>query len=274
MTDSGPENGAEQAAGRNWSDLAPRVISAIVMAAIGATLIWVGGIWFQLGLSLIAGGMVWELSRMQEPGQGGLAAKLAVIAALTLFAATFMPQWVALVMLVIPSLAIASLLGQMRPVFIGFAAMIMVAAFAMVRLRVDFGISWLLWLVAVIVVTDVAGYFAGRMFGGPKFWPRISPKKTWSGTAAGWVGAAVIGLVFGLVLGAGAGLVVVSIAVSFASQMGDIAESAIKRRAGVKDSSNLIPGHGGLLDRFDGMLGGSLFLMLAGPYIGFPPVIG
>jgi phosphatidate cytidylyltransferase len=116
------------------------------------------------------------------------------------------------------------------------------------------------------------GYFAGRMIGGPKFWPRVSPKKTWSGTVAGWVGAALVALVFLTIPGTTAGvLIVLSVAMALASQMGDIAESAVKRATGVKDSSSLIPGHGGLMDRFDGMLGAAVFLSLAQLVIAFPP---
>ena len=127
------------------------------------------------------------------------------------------------------------------------------------------------WLLVVVVVVDVAGYFAGKVFGGPKFWPKVSPKKTWSGTAAGWVGAAVVGLCYMIFAGGGVVAITVSIAAAMAAQMGDIAESAIKRKVGVKDSSNLIPGHGGLLDRFDGMLGAALLLLIVEQFIAFPP---
>ena len=89
------------------------------------------------------------------------------------------------------------------------------------------------------MATDVAGYFAGRIIGGPKFWPAVSPKKTWSGTAAGWIAAAIVGLFFAPHLPGPT--VLLSVVLSFASQMGDAAESALKRRTGVKDSSNLIP---------------------------------
>jgi phosphatidate cytidylyltransferase len=129
----------------------------------------------------------------------------------------------------------------------------------------------MLWLIVVVVVTDVLGYFAGRMIGGPKFWPAVSPKKTWSGTIFGWIGAALVGVIFVIYTGASFELVGISIAVAMASQMGDIAESAVKRMMGVKDSSTLIPGHGGVLDRFDGMLGATVFLLLVGQFIGFPP---
>ena len=124
----------------------------------------------------------------------------------------------------------------------------------------------------MVVVTDVAGYFAGRMIGGPKFWPKVSPKKTWSGTAAGWVGAALIGALFLSFTNAGRDLIWISAVLAFASQMGDIAESALKRRMGVKDSSALIPGHGGLFDRFDGLLGAALLMLLVALIVDVPEV--
>jgi phosphatidate cytidylyltransferase len=130
------------------------------------------------------------------------------------------------------------------------------------------------WLLFVVIVTDVAGYFAGRMLGGPKFWPRVSPKKTWSGTIAGWIGAALVGWIFGALYNGGPYVIYISVAVALGSQLGDIAESAIKRHVGVKDSSSLIPGHGGLLDRFDGMLGAALLLIIIEMFVNFPPVAG
>ena len=123
--------------------------------------------------------------------------------------------------------------------------------------------TWV-WLIAVVVATDVAGCFVGKTIGGPKFWPRVSPKKTWSGTAGGWAAAACVGIAFATHAGFGFAFVVVSVLASMASQIGDIIESAVKRKFGVKDSSNLIPGHGGFLDRFDGMMGAALFVLIAG----------
>ncbi|MFP4043129.1 MAG: phosphatidate cytidylyltransferase, partial [Rhodosalinus sp.] len=87
----------------------------------------------------------------------------------------------------------------------------------------------------------------------------------------GWLGGAAVGTGFAGLTGAGTGLIAVSIAVALAAQMGDIAESAIKRHVGVKDSSSLLPGHGGLLDRFDGMLGASVFVLIAEQVVAFPP---
>jgi phosphatidate cytidylyltransferase len=125
----------------------------------------------------------------------------------------------------------------------------------------------------VVAVTDIGGYFAGRIIGGPKFWPRVSPKKTWSGTVAGWIGAGVVGWAFMAATGMGVALIGISIALSMASQMGDIAESAVKRR-GRQGQLALLPGHGGVWDRFDGMLGASLLLLVIESFTGFPSVAG
>ena len=149
--------------------------------------------------------------------------------------------------------------------------MVLLAGFGMMSVRDDLGFIWMLWLIVTVVATDALGYFAGRMIGGPKFWPAVSPKKTWAGTLFGWLGAAIVGWGFALYTGASFELVGISVAIAMASQMGDIAESAIKRLMGVKDSSSLIPGHGGVLDRFDGMLGAAVFLLIVGQIIGFPP---
>ncbi|MDB2407938.1 phosphatidate cytidylyltransferase, partial [Jannaschia sp.] len=138
----------------------------------------------------------------------------------------------------------------------------------------EFGLLWMLWLIAVVVISDVAGYFAGRMIGGPKFWPKISPKKTWSGTVAGWIGAALVGWIWAVWLNAGWETIGISVALAMMAQMGDIAESAVKRKMDVKDSSNLLPGHGGLFDRFDAMLGAALMLMIIESMTVFPAVPG
>lgn len=196
----------------NWDDLRTRVLSAIVMVAVGAGAIWAGGLVFEIMVVLAGLAMLWELRRM----------------------------------------AVRS--GQVRRGAVPYALVILLACLSLILLELRYGITPILWLVCVVVASDVAGYFAGRAFGGPKFWPAISPKKTWSGTVAGWVGAALVGLGFMLAGQGGWALVVLSPFVAFAGQMGDIAESWFKRRAGVKDSSNLIPGHGGFLDRFDALI--------------------
>jgi phosphatidate cytidylyltransferase len=141
----------------------------------------------------------------------------------------------------------------------GYAAVIAVVP-PLVREHPRLGLVALLWMFAVVWLTDIAAYFAGRRFGGPKLWPAVSPKKTWSGFLGGLGAAVAAGAVVVLVAGqfgweapVPLGAVVVASAVaSVLSQLGDLGESALKRRFGAKDSGVLIPGHGGVMDRLDG----------------------
>ncbi len=130
-----------------------------------------------------------------------------------------------------------------------------VLAFAWLRSDVEYGRVVLFWLLAVVWATDIFAYFAGRSIGGPKMAPRLSPNKTWAGLAGGAAGAMLAGGLTAMWLGAAiGGLVIVSGALAVVAQAGDVTESALKRRAGVKDSGALIPGHGGILDRVDGLM--------------------
>jgi len=249
-------------AGR-WSDLIPRILSAVVMVVVGSLEIWLGGIWFALLIAAACGGMVWELVRMVAPEQKGQALQLGGMTAAAVLGSTLLPVTWGMSLLVAPVMAgIFQMPTASRVRFGLFGLWIVCAGFAFVWLRNEMGVLWLLWLIGVVVVTDVAGYFAGKIIGGPKLWPRISPKKTWSGSSAGWLAAAGVGLAFAEPSGLGLLSVPLSVVISMASQAGDIAESALKRRMGVKDSSALIPGHGGLLDRFDGMLGAAAAFLI------------
>lgn len=250
-----------QVSGR-WSDLRTRVGSGIVMALLGGAAIWGGGLWFTALVVVVTGLMLWELARMSAPARPREAVALGLVAAASLAAVLLTPFILGLLLLLVPAT-----LGVLRPrrdrmLFWTYAMVVMLTGFGLVALREGVGVVVILWLLAVVIVSDLAGYFAGRSLGGPKFWPAISPKKTWSGTVAGWIGAALVGLGFVLAGQAGWALVTISPLVGFAGQMGDIAESWIKRRAGVKDSSNLIPGHGGVLDRFDAVAGAVVMVLL------------
>ncbi|MEO9514798.1 MAG: phosphatidate cytidylyltransferase [Paracoccaceae bacterium] len=254
-----------------WSDLAARLGSAAIMAIVGLWGIWVGGHIFHLMVAIITGLMVWELVRMLMPRNEPMTLQLGVLAGVASLIAIYLPTGLALLLLLVPGLIGFLRIDKDRTLYLVFGVLILLAGFEMMFIRDNLGFGWMGWLVLVVIATDVLGYFAGRIIGGPKFWPAVSPKKTWSGTAGGWIGAAIVGAIFAANTSVMLQVVCVSIAVSMASQMGDVAESAIKRRMGVKDSSNLIPGHGGVLDRFDGMLGASVFLLIIGQLIGFPP---
>ncbi|SFK65074.1 phosphatidate cytidylyltransferase [Shimia haliotis] len=252
--------------GGKWGDLPARMGSAAVLLTVGASAIWLGGFWFHEFVALIGGGMIWELTRLVGGGPK-VSVPMGILAAVALVLAPILPGQAVLPVLLAVVLAGVSQIKKDRLIYGAYAAGLMLACLGLILLRDVRGIYWVVWLVVVVVATDVAGYFAGRLIGGPKFWPKVSPKKTWAGTTAGWVAAAIVGLIFG-----GPPLVVLSVLTSFASQMGDVAESAIKRRAGIKDSSNLIPGHGGLLDRFDAMMAAALFVLLLGAVLGLPAV--
>lgn len=250
------------AAPGRWSDLRPRVLSAAVMVAVGAAEIWLGGVFFAALVVLLTGGMVWELARLTAPGRRNTPLIMGAVGGVSLVAALVLRGELATMALLIPSLALALTPRRDRRIAALYAAAVAVTGYALVHLRQDNGTGAILWLIAVVVASDVLGYFAGRVLGGPKFWPAVSPKKTWSGTLAGWVGAIGVGAGFWAAGVGSAGIILLSPVVAFAGQMGDIAESWVKRRAGVKDSSNLIPGHGGLLDRFDALIGATVALML------------
>ncbi len=257
------------ASGR-WDDLVTRLASGGAVAAVGLGLMWLGGLWFAGLCAVAAGIMVWELARMLGAAREAL--PLAVFSGAAIFAGAFLPPALVLPLIMLPAVAGLPRLGAHRAAWGAFTVAILLAAFGLMVLRDDHGFVWVAWLVCVVIASDVAGYFAGRAIGGPKFWPKVSPKKTWAGTIAGWIAAAVVGVAFMTATAAGAGIVGISVAVAMAGQLGDIAESALKRKSGIKDSSNLIPGHGGLFDRFDALLGASVFLLAVGQIVDFPPV--
>ena len=257
----------------NWDDLKPRVMSGIVMAVVGAGAVWAGGLWFLALVAISCGLMMWELVRMVAPDQSGIPVRLGGLACLAIILSAVLPAFYAAPLLVAPVVVGLGMVKSNRALFGPYAALVLLAGYGFVQLRQDLGLIWMLWMLLVVIASDMGGYVAGRMLGGPKFWPAVSPKKTWSGTVVGWVGAALIGLYFSSAYNLWNGLPLASVFVAFAAQMGDIAESAIKRKTGIKDSSNLIPGHGGFMDRFDGMLGASVVVVFL-VVLGFLPVAG
>ena len=245
-----------------WADLRVRVVSAAVLIVLACVEIWLGGIFFRAAVAVLVAVMIWELAGLTDAPSAAIRLGLGGLAALCLWLAPGLGAW-GWLLLLLPVAGFAVTLRRNAGLLAAYALALMVAGLGFMTLR-GHGAGMFVWLVVLVVVSDSLGYFAGRSFGGPKFWPQISPKKTWAGTVAGWCGAGVVGLVF-----AAAGVVPMAYAllsplIAFAGQMGDIAESWIKRRAGAKDSSNLIPGHGGVLDRFDALVGAMLALQLLG----------
>jgi phosphatidate cytidylyltransferase len=143
-----------------------------------------------------------------------------------------------------------------------------VASAALLRASPSYGLAAILWLFAVVWATDITAYLAGRLIGGLKLWPRVSPGKTWSGAVVGAALGALAGaLVACFVAPSGARfapLLLLGLAASVVAQLGDLGESAVKRRFGAKDSSRLVPGHGGLMDRLDGFVAAATFAAAVG----------
>ena len=138
-------------------------------------------------------------------------------------------------------------------------------ASVLVRLDSVKGFVALIFVLLIVWVTDIGGYFAGRGIGGPKLWPRVSPKKTWSGAFGGFAASLLVAVAFAACgLGKIVPLLLVAAVLSVVSACGDLFESAVKRRFDVKDSSHLIPGHGGLLDRLDGFVAAILVAWIIG----------
>jgi phosphatidate cytidylyltransferase len=269
-----------------WADLRPRMISAGVMAGVGAVEIWLGGWTFSLLVILLTALMLWELGAMTRPEaatrndrpsrapQGRSAGVLGLVGAICLSLSLLSRHDVGAALLLVPALAFALTPRRDRRLAAFWAVAAMVAGYGLITLRNEAGTAAIVWIVSVVVASDVMGYFAGRTLGGPKFWPAISPKKTWSGTIAGWLGAALVGVGFWALGYAPLGIVILSALVAFAGQMGDIVESWIKRRTGVKDSSHLIPGHGGFMDRFDAMVGAVVLVMVLSLILPLPLPFG
>lgn len=254
------------------SDLRLRVLSALVMAVIVLFATFLGGPVYRLfaaGLALLVF-HEWSTMKPTLPRDNRLLAWGALVAALVPLVLG-MPDWVVLIAIALASLlaglhALGSNAGLWNAFGIAYAAL---PALAIAALRGDTmnGLIIVLYLYAVVWATDIVAYFVGRALGGPKLAPSISPGKTWSGAAGGTVGACAAGVGLLMVMGvSGSALIfaaLLALALSVVSQAGDLFESALKRRNGVKDSGSLIPGHGGVMDRVDGLVAAALLLYAA-----------
>jgi phosphatidate cytidylyltransferase len=252
--EAAPAAGAEPGS-RN---LLMRVAAALVLAPIAIAIAFAGGWLWTVLVTLAAIGLYVEwLSIVGEARQTRVIASGvgALTAAGICFAAGRIDA--ALVVLALGFAGVALLSPERR---IWTASGFVYAAGAeiasvLVRLDQVHGFAALILILLVVWVTDIGGYFAGRGIGGPKLWPRVSPKKTWAGAVGGFVASLVIAAGFAAFgLGKIGPLLLLGAVLSIVSQLGDLFESAVKRRFGVKDSSHIIPGHGGLLDRLDGFV--------------------
>jgi phosphatidate cytidylyltransferase len=251
------EEAAPAAAEPGSRNLLMRVIAALVLAPLAIAIAYAGGWLWAILVTLAAIGLYVEWlmivgarqARVVEAGVAALAISGFCLASGRIDAA--------LVALALGLLGVTLLSPERR----GWTAAGFVYAAAaelasvLVRLDRSEGFAALILILLVVWVTDIGGYFAGRGIGGPKLWPRVSPKKTWAGAIGGFILSLAIALGFvAFGLGKIGPLLPLAALLSIVSQLGDLFESAVKRRFGVKDSSHIIPGHGGLLDRLDGFV--------------------
>lgn len=204
------------------SDLLVRFGSAIVLLAIAGSALWFGGLAF--GLLLLIGG------------------------------ALVIVEWFGLVRVMAVGLGTRAALTALGPL------LVLGATAGLWFIRDHLGVTVALWVFAMVWATDIGAYFAGRAFGGARLAPKISPSKTWSGLVGGMIAALIVGATLG-----DRGEIVgvplwIGLIMGLIAQLGDLAQSWMKRRAGVKDSGSLIPGHGGVFDRVDGLLPVALIL--------------
>jgi phosphatidate cytidylyltransferase len=249
---------AQEKVGGRRDGVLVRVLSALVLAPLAITFAYVGGWPFILFWTLAAVGVYWEWSaEILQAGRplqvaGGLA--LAISGGLAL---AQHPVW-AIGVIAAGAAAFAAFRSRETIWCAGglLYAGVVLAGPMLLRRDPHFGALALFFLFAVVWTTDILAFYGGRMLGGPKLAPAVSPKKTWSGALVGAAGGTLAGVVIaltGFTMNplAAAGL---ALLMSVVAQAGDLVESALKRRFGVKDSSRIIPGHGGLMDRLDGFL--------------------
>ncbi len=179
-----------------WADLRVRVVSATVLVVLGAIAVIAGGPVFAAMILAAVGAMIWELAGMTAP-DNTVRVAIALITPFCLGLPLMVPMPIGFVLMLLPSLGLFFTPRRDRLLIAVYALAVMLAGAGFLALRTG-GAEAFLWLVMVVVASDTMGYFAGRMIGGPKFWPHISPKKTWSGTVAGWIGAAIVGAAFAL----------------------------------------------------------------------------
>ena len=244
--------------GQGSRNLLIRVLAALVLAPAAIAIAYAGGWLWTLLVTLAAIGLYVEWLMIVGAAQQtrAVVSGVAALAAAGLSLASGRTEAALFVLAV--GLAAVALLSRERRIWTAagfFYAAAAEIASVLVRLDQLSGFAALILILLVVWATDIGGYFAGRGLGGPKLWPRVSPQKTWAGALGGFVASLAISAAFAAFgFGKTGPLLLLGAILSVVSQLGDLFESAVKRRFGVKDSSHLIPGHGGVLDRLDGFV--------------------
>ncbi|MEM0900795.1 MAG: phosphatidate cytidylyltransferase [Pseudomonadota bacterium] len=255
------------------SNLQLRIISALVLVAITLPALIFGGFFFAFVATIFCCFVWYEWLAMNVPGHDDRAllinAGFLALTAIALVAFSgSLAIGLAVALWMIGSYA-AVLLGLGRPGLSGYTYC-WAALTALIHLRGDgdngAGFAVVVFVVLLVCFTDIAAYFVGRAIGGPKLAPKISPGKTISGAIGGLIGAIIATIISRFLFEpsmAAIGMFALAVVASTSSQLGDLYESSLKRKAGVKDSSAIIPGHGGFMDRLDGMVFAAVVVWVA-----------
>lgn len=254
-----PNEPSHGAATSSASELVKRIVFGVLLAAVALGLLWAGPLTFALLILVATWVMVWEWGRVVRGTDQditmlvhGVSITVAIALASTGYAALgAFAILIGAILVALLQFGGRSVLSTLGVFYTGLPAV----ALLWLRSQEPNGLYAALFLFVVVWSTDTLAYVAGRLIGGPKFAPTISPKKTWAGFVFGVLAATIAGWFFAEWIGAPpATLSVLACVLAVISQLGDLAESALKRRFDIKDSSQLIPGHGGFLDRLDSLV--------------------
>ncbi|MBY0562160.1 phosphatidate cytidylyltransferase [Hyphomicrobium sp.] len=252
-------------------ELRLRIASGVAIGVVAFAMLYWSPVAFAVLTFLIAAAMSWEWGRIVRGEMPDRALVVHVIA--VFFAAVLVTNDMAGLSVltavigaaVVAALAIGSGRARLSGAGVIYTALPIIA---LIWLRSDEPLGFLatLFVLIAVAVTDIGAYVSGRTIGGPKLWPAISPNKTWSGLLGGVTAAGFTGLLFSFFTGSGSALWLagLGLATGLVAQCGDLAESALKRHFGLKDSGGLIPGHGGFMDRMDGIVTASVLAALIG----------
>ena len=257
-------------AGGGFADLALRIVTGLAFGVVAISALLAGGPWFVILIAVLSALMAYEWRKIslkeEEPAVAGFQI-LAVVGAAVMAHFGDLNMAFAFLLAVAGAGAMADALlkrtagwGLVGALYVGFAAICLIG---LLGDAVE-GKYVIYWLAMTVIATDVGAYFSGRIIGGPKLWRRVSPNKTWAGLAGAMVLSAICSAVFSqLALGyVELFLSLLAALTAIVAQSGDLIESAYKRHFGVKDSGAILPGHGGVLDRLDGMLSATLFVAI------------
>jgi phosphatidate cytidylyltransferase len=254
--------------GRIGKDLLPRLASAIVLVLLVGGVTWRGGFPFAALVTLIAVIVSWEWGRIIRGGAFDLVMLVHIGVVLFSIALSLSGLIGLAILALIAGAILVNLLSFGRhpglsALGVPYAGL---PAIALLWFRADqpFGLWVVAFLLLCVIATDVGAYFSGRLIGGPKLAPKISPNKTWAGLLGAMAASGVIGALFGWYLLGGkvVPLAVLAVVLAIVAQAGDLGESMLKRAFGAKDASNIIPGHGGFMDRVDGLITAVVFAAL------------